>query len=171
MRRDHLKYLSLIDTIALLHQHQREVKTVMHGGIALEYIEVTANDIAIANRLAHKLLGRSLDDLPPQTRRLLGLVQEMVTATSDAQTIDKSDVRIRRRQVREHSGWSYEQIRVHLGRLVDMQYLIVHRGARGQTFVYELCHDGDSSDSATQFSGLIDVTSLKSTTTTSTLGG
>ena len=28
MRRDHAKYLTLIDAIALLHQHQREVKTL-----------------------------------------------------------------------------------------------------------------------------------------------
>ena len=35
----------------------------------LEYIEVTLDDIAMANRLAHEVLGRSLDELPPQTRR------------------------------------------------------------------------------------------------------
>ena len=29
-RRDHEKYLALIDTIALLHQHQRPVKTLPH---------------------------------------------------------------------------------------------------------------------------------------------
>ena len=32
---------------------------------------MTLDDIAIANRLAHEVLGRSLDELPPQTRRLL----------------------------------------------------------------------------------------------------
>jgi hypothetical protein len=31
-RRDHEKYLTLIDVIALLHQHQREVKTTSHRG-------------------------------------------------------------------------------------------------------------------------------------------
>ena len=30
MRRDHMKYLSLIRAITLLHQYQREVKTVQH---------------------------------------------------------------------------------------------------------------------------------------------
>ena len=38
------------------------------------------DDIAVANRLACEVLGRSVDELPPQTRRLLGLVDEMVTA-------------------------------------------------------------------------------------------
>lgn len=171
MRRDHLKYLSLIDAIALLHQHQREVKSVEHDGEALEYIEVTAEDIAVANRLAHRLLGRSLDDLPPQTRRLLGLVDEMVVAICEAPAVDRPDVRFSRRQVREHCGWSYEQIRVHLGRLVDMEYLIVHRGARGRTFVYELCHDGGTDNDDARFSGLIDVSKLETTGTTRALGG
>ena len=70
-RRDHMKYLTLIRSIALLHQHQRPRKTVTHRGQALEYIEVTLDDIATANRLAHEVLGRSLDELPPQTKRLL----------------------------------------------------------------------------------------------------
>ena len=70
-RRDHMKYLTLIRSIALLHQYQRPVKTTVHHGKTIEYIEVTLEDIEMANRLAHEVLGRSLDELPPQTRRLL----------------------------------------------------------------------------------------------------
>jgi DNA primase len=58
-RRDHQKYLMLIRTIALLHQHQRERKHAQAGGQEIEYIEVTPADIAVANRLAHEVLGRS----------------------------------------------------------------------------------------------------------------
>src|SRR6266516_1317673 len=39
-RRDHMKYLVLIRSIALLHQRQRQRKTATHHGQALEYIEV-----------------------------------------------------------------------------------------------------------------------------------
>ena len=66
-RRDHEKYLTLIDSIALLHQYQRDIKTLQHQGQRLDYVEVTPDDIATANRLAHEILGRSLDELPPQT--------------------------------------------------------------------------------------------------------
>ncbi len=38
-RRDHEKYLALIDAIALLHQHQREVKEVVCPGSGGERIE------------------------------------------------------------------------------------------------------------------------------------
>src|SRR5207249_3399840 len=51
-RRDHLKYLTLIRVLALLHQYQRPLKTVMHQGERVEYVEVTVDDIAVANRLA-----------------------------------------------------------------------------------------------------------------------
>ena len=40
-RRDHMKLLTLIETIALLHQHQREIKTDTRDGETLEYIEAT----------------------------------------------------------------------------------------------------------------------------------
>ena len=77
-RRDHAKYLTLIRAVALLHQYQRPIKTTVHHGQAVEYIEVTLDDIAVANRLACEVLGRSVDELPPQTRRLLSLVDDMV---------------------------------------------------------------------------------------------
>ena len=78
-RRDHVKYLTLIRAIALLHQYQRPVRTVEHRGEAVPYLEVTLDDIAVANRLAHQVLGRSLDELPPQTRRLLFALDRMVS--------------------------------------------------------------------------------------------
>nr|MBE8598325.1 DNA primase [Xenorhabdus sp. BG5] len=74
---DHMKYLTLIQSIALLHQHQRDIKTAEHRGKTLEYIEVTKDDIRLANQLAHEILGRTLDEMPPQTRKLLLLIQQM----------------------------------------------------------------------------------------------
>ena len=67
-RRDHLKYLTLIRSIALLHQYQRDIKTVNHNGQRIDYIKATLSDIETANQLAHEVLGRTLDELPPQTR-------------------------------------------------------------------------------------------------------
>ena len=48
-----MKYLTLIRAIALLHQHQRPQKTaITKGGEELPYIEVTRQDIVLANRLS-----------------------------------------------------------------------------------------------------------------------
>jgi DNA primase len=171
--RDHAKYLSLIDAIALLHQHQREVKRAERGGRVIEYVEATAADIALANRLAHEVLGRSLDELPPQTRRLLGVVCALVAERVKAQGIERSEVRFTRREVRERSGLSNTQLGVHLERLLAMEYLIAHRGGRGQSYVYELLFDGDAEASAPHLPGLIDVAELRPapTTTASSRGG
>jgi DNA primase len=158
-RRDHEKYLTLIDTIALLHQYQRPIHTTTHRGATIEYIEVTRADIAQANALAHDLLGRSLDELPPQTRRLLQALCTMVENRLQAEAIPRSELRFSRRDVREATAWGDTQLRVHLERLVTLEYLLVHRGQRGQSFVYELRYDGDGT-AAAHLSGLIDVTTM-----------
>ncbi|MGH8228505.1 MAG: toprim domain-containing protein [Steroidobacteraceae bacterium] len=170
-RRDHVKYLTLIRAIALLHQHQRDVKHVEHGGETLAYIEVTPADIALANRLANEVLGRTLDELPAQTRRLLHLIHAYVTERAAKEGTDNEDVRFTRRDIREAIGWSDTQLRVHLGRLVALEYLLVHHGARGQRFVYELAYEGEGKDGQTFLPGLIEVERLQSPTTTSTSRG
>jgi len=155
-RRDHLKYLTLIRAIALLHQYQREVKQVTHRGQRLSYIEVIAADIETANRLAHEVLGRSLDELPPQTRTLLRHIHRMVEQQCQAQGIDQRDYRFSRRDVREATGWGNTQLKVHLRRLEEMEYLLVHRGGRGQSFVYELFYHGEGEQGDLFLPGLID---------------
>jgi DNA primase catalytic core len=160
-RRDHMKYLTLIRSVALLHQYQRPVRQATHQGKTVRYIEVTKADIAIANRLAHEVLGRSLDELPPQTRRLLGLLSEMVTKRAEAQGLDRCDVRFTRREVRDDTGWSDFPVRMHLEKLTELEYLLVHRGAPGQRFVYELLYDGQGETGAAFLTGLLDVETLE----------
>ncbi|EFJ1863568.1 toprim domain-containing protein, partial [Escherichia coli] len=150
-RRDHMKYLTLIQSIALLHQYQREIKRVEHRGQVVEYIEVTREDITLANRLAHEILGRTLDEMPPQTRKLLTLIQQWVSGSGQA----REAMRFTRKQLRDAVQWGDTQLKIHLARLVEMEYLLVHR--RGLTFCYELLFDGDGSADGAHLCGLIDV--------------
>jgi DNA primase len=170
-RRDHAKYLTLIEAIALLHQHQRVIRTVQSGGKSIEYIEVTLDDIAPANTLAHEVLGRSLDDLPPQTRRVLGLIETYVAEQAKTQSLPRTDVRFTRRELRSRCGMSDAAIRVHLERLVAMEYVRTAAGRNGQRFEYELSFDGDLDRSAPQMIGLIDIEALRTATTTATSQG
>jgi len=160
-RRDHLKYLTLIRSIALLHQYQRPTQTVTHHGKPVQYIEATLDDIAAANALAHEALGRSLDELAPQTRRLLMLIDEMVSEACERLQVKRADHRFSRRDVREFTGWGNTQLRLHLSRLEELEYLLLHRGGRGQSFVYELLYDGQGKDGQPFLSGLLDVDSLR----------
>ncbi|EKR5441444.1 toprim domain-containing protein, partial [Escherichia coli] len=146
-RRDHMKYLTLIQTIALLHQYQREIKRVEHRGQVVEYIEVTREDIALANRLAHEILGRTLDEMPPQTRKLLLLIQTMVGELAAAQHCKPGEVRFTRREIRDFTQWSDNQLKVHCMRLAEMEYLLIHGGSRGHLLQYELLWDGSGDGS------------------------
>jgi hypothetical protein len=159
MRRDHEKYLTLIDAVAMLHQYQRPVKTINHVGKNIEYIEVELSDIETANRLAHEVLGRTLDELPAQTRKLLNMIKDMVSAECEKQNIAQADLRFSRRDVRTFTGWSDNQLKVHCMRLTELEYLLVHRGGRGQHLVYELLFNGGDHDHP-QMMGLIDVEKL-----------
>jgi hypothetical protein len=161
-RRDHRKYLGLIRAIALLHQYQRPVKSITteHGEI-IEYVEATLDDIAKANLLAADVLGRTLDELAPQTRRLLDLIVRMVTAQCEAGKVEMRNYRFTRRDVREATGWGLTQLKVHLRRLEELEYLITHMGGRGRSYVYELAYNSEGEDGAPFLMGLIDVEKLK----------
>ncbi len=154
-RRDHEKYLTLIDSIALLHQYQREIKTMG----ALEYIEVTVSDIALANRLAHEVLGKTLDELP-QARKLLKEIQAWVVQSCKVDGIEQRDFRFSRKQIRDVIQWSDNQLKVHCKRLEEMEYLLVHRGSRGQSFEYELLYSGNVDESQAMLMGLVDAEKL-----------
>jgi hypothetical protein len=180
MRRDHVKYLSLIDSVTLLHQYQRPLKTFRQSDNDKKngngkdndnptlYVTVTLDDIEIANRLASKVLGRSLDDLPPHTRRFLELVQEMVKSECERLNVEKADYRFYRRQICEYTGWGLTQVRMHLDRLVEHEYVLVHRGSRGQSFVYELLYNGEGKKGGPFLMGLIDVNQLMTINTKKT---
>ncbi|UNK63034.1 CHC2 zinc finger domain-containing protein [Buttiauxella ferragutiae] len=142
-RRDHMKYLTLIQSIALLHQYQREVKRVQHRGQWLEYIEVERSDIELANRLAHEVLGRTLDEMPPQTRKLLVLLRDQVKAWAEKQAVKAEEIRFSRRDVRAALNWGDTQLKIHLSRLLEMEYLVLFR--RGLTYEYGLLWDGEDS--------------------------
>ena len=162
-RRDHEKYLTLIDCIALLHQHQREIKRVRHQGQSIEYIEATVDDIALANRLAHEILGRSLDELPPPTRHLLGQLRTLVNKQCEVEGLRPHEVRFTRKDIREATGLSNSQVGVHLTRLVELEYVYAHHGRNGQRFIYELAFDGETDNDKPQLAGLIDVAELQAT--------
>jgi hypothetical protein len=63
------------------------------------------------------------------------------------------------------------QLRVHPDRLVNLEYLLVHRGARGQSFVYEQLYDGCGRDGQAFVPGLADLETLQAAVTAETSRG
>jgi DNA primase catalytic core len=161
-RRDHMKYLTLIRAIALLHQHQRQVQSASVNGRELRYIEASADDVRLANRLAHAVLGRSLDELPPGTRRLLALIEAHVAGLAEQEGQPRERVRFTRRELREALGWGDTQLKVHLGRLASLELVWCERGVHG-AYAYGLAWDGQAGEHEPHLSGLIDPDQLDAT--------
>jgi len=159
-RRDHKKYLGLIRAIAFLHQYQRPKKTVPINGQTIEYIEATFDDIELANQLASQVLGHSLDEMAPATRRLLELIWQLVQEKmKDGKK--QEECLFSRRGLRELTNWSDTQLRMHLGQLVELEYLAVRSGRNGQKYLYELLYRGEGQDGGKFLLGLTDVQELK----------
>lgn len=161
-RRDHEKYLTLIDAIALLHQHQRPVRRIEAPGKtskAIEYIEVTRADIEAAHALAHDVLGRSLDELPPITRKLLQALSRYVAERAGREGLPRDELRFTRRELREACGWGDTQLRLHLQRLVELELLTAERRGAGGQLHYTLRHEAGD-DGRARLCGLVDPAQL-----------
>ena len=158
MRRDNAKYLSLIASITLLHQHQRNLVDTGGGNLA---VESTVEDVELANKLISDVMGGSLDDLLPQTRQLLVLIDNLINLESRQSKVHRNLIRFTQRQLRETFGWSDNQIRHHLKRLIELEYVLAHRTGHGNGKQYELLYDGEGRDGEPFLPGLIDSSKLK----------
>ena len=158
MRRDNAKYLSLIASMTLLHQHQRKRVELATGTVA---IEASVEDVQLANQLISEAMGQSLDDLLPQTRQLLVLIDDLVNQQSKTRKIDRTHVRFTQRQLRDAFGWGDSLLRKHLSRLIELEYVLSHRTGHGNAKQYELLYDGQGREGESFLLGLADPTKLK----------
>jgi DNA primase catalytic core len=164
VRRDNPKYLHLILAVTFLYQLQRPVK---HDADAGDYIETTLDDIAIANELATDLFGQSLGELSRPSRELLKLIRRMTEemerkpGVAAEQKVGAGTACFSRRQIREFTGWSDYQIKIHVKQLEDLEYLLPLSGRRGQCFSYRLAWDGEGLDGERFVLGLTSVEELR----------
>jgi hypothetical protein len=134
MRREMRKYLTLIESIALLRQYQKTVKFYTREGIEHKYIEVDVDDIAIANDLAAQFFRNSLDELAPHTRTLAGEIITLIKKKEGEATFT-------RKELRDSCTWSDWSVRVGLSQLENLGYVNRKCGANGVQIVYELLID------------------------------
>jgi DNA primase len=158
-RREQRKYLALINSIALLHQHQREIKRAVRGDVEIEYVEVELSDIALANELASEVLSRALDELAPPVRSLYQELQKVYQHQADEMKCKVEDVQLSRREIREATSWSDWQVRSYCQRLVEMEYLFAIANGNGKPAVYQMARvDNDTTET---LRGLTSVDELK----------
>lgn len=159
-RREFEKYLSLIEAVAFLRQYHKETKKFAYDGGELEYIEVGIEDIEEGNRLMTEILGAKVTELSRPSSELLRLIKQMVEEKARDQEIAPNAYRFNRRDIREYTGWSDNQIKAHIGQLEELEYLLVGKGERGRMYRYELAFDGPEIDKK-RLPGLTDIAKLQ----------
>ena len=158
-RREQKKYLALINAIALLHQHQREVKRAARGDVEIEYVEVTIADIALANELAQDVLSRGLDELAAPVRGLYEELRKLCVQRAEEMNCQPDAVLLSRREIREATGWSDWQVRSYCRQLVEMEYLYASVNGNGRPCVYSLARAEENDVEGLR--GLTDVAEIR----------
>jgi len=83
--------------------------------------------------------------------------------------LEQREFRFTRRDIREALGWNQTALRKHVERLIEMEYMLVHRGA-GRRVEYELMYDGRGREGQPTMCGLLDVSKLPRQSSSTTHG-
>jgi hypothetical protein len=136
VRRDHERFLSLIETVAFLHQSQREQKETKEG---IPYIEATIDDYKIAYDLACTVLSHTLQDLSKPASDLYKQLEKFVAKKAgETQLIKKDEYKFTRREIREYLGWPDHTLVRAITELANMEYVIKISGHQGKRIYYTL---------------------------------
>jgi hypothetical protein len=139
-RRDNEKMLKLVDTICFLHQYQRKIKRIkLDNNKFLDYIECTVADYKIAYELLQDgILDNTLDDLPRPARELLEVIKKYLNEKNKAENTNIEKIVFTRKDIREYSSWSYNQIRNNFDILKEYEYLTIFKTKNGLANQYRL---------------------------------
>jgi len=123
-RRDHARFLNLIEVSAFLHQYQRE--RTSDGAIV-----AALADYAVAYGLAAQVLAETLADVKKPLREAFERIQGLSA---------KGDGSVSRREIREALGEPDSTVRRWLAELVELEYLELEasKGGQGRSARYRL---------------------------------
>lgn len=133
-RRDNDRFLSLIEGIAFLHQHQREVGE--EDGE--RFIAATLDDYAAAYDLAHVVFAQAGSDVPKPVADFLEDVERVVTETALKKNARVNETWFTRRMIREAIRLPDHVIKAHMRQIEDLEYVQVQRAPQGGSFRYRL---------------------------------
>ena len=124
-RRDHARFLNLIEVSAFLHQYQRPRK----NGI----VQATVADYDVAYRLAMTVLSETLSDLKSTLKRAYEHIEELASAKESS---------VSRREIREALQLPDSTVRRWLDELVELDYLEAESRGQGKAARYRLTGRG-----------------------------
>jgi DNA-binding transcriptional ArsR family regulator len=129
-RRDHARFLNLIEVSAFLHQHQRERR----GGA----IVASVADYEVAYALAASVLAETLSDVRKPLREAFERIRELSL---------KGDGTVSRREIREALSVPDSTVRRWLSDLVELEYLTqveASKGGQGKSTRYRVADRDDA---------------------------
>jgi len=135
-------YLSLLTTVALHRQYQKQVRTEKDSkGRRFDYIYADERDLSAANRLVQELFGDYKSSLNPVNRKLLEDIERFCQARLKGTTLKLYEVLFCRREIREYCGWEHRPLRRAFEALLEMEYLTRVFGADRTRHLYRLAVD------------------------------
>jgi hypothetical protein len=143
-RRDHARFLNLIEVVAFLHQHQRERKD---GAIV-----AAVADYAAAYALGAEVLAETLTDVRKPLREAYARIRALADANEEAT--------VSRRDIREALDVPDSTVRRWLADLVELEYLVpseASKGGQGRSTRYRM---GAPEAQPTALSGLMSPAAL-----------
>ena len=131
-RRDHERFLCLIEASAFLHQHQRPRGKTDDGD---DYVMASLDDYELAYALAQDVLAMTLHELSRGAKDVWQQARDWLVREAGASLPERL---FTRRELRQVTGAEDHQLRQALAELVEMEYLEVAAGASGRAFQYRL---------------------------------
>ena len=138
-RRDHERFLDLIDCVCFLRQYQKKEET--QGGVTFIRCDIADYDIAY-QIMVNGVLSSTMEELPKGARLLYDQLREWARGETKKRKLQLHELRFTQRQVRETTGLSHTWIQAMLRLLVDYEYVeLVHGGGERSKAYYALRGD------------------------------
>lgn len=123
VRRDHLRFLSLVEVFALLFQHQRRIMVENDK----EYVIADIRDYTLAYGLIGKILESVLKGLSPQIKELIDAAEKM------------GSKEFTNKELMKHVKWNRQTLTKYIKAAVDSGHFeIKEQGGHGKAYRYEL---------------------------------
>lgn len=123
VRRDHLRFLSMIVAFALLFQHQREI-AVENG---TEHVIADIEDYTLAYSLIEKILESVLKGLSPKIKELIETTEKI------------GNKEFTNKELLQHIKWNRQTLTKHIKDAVNLGYFeIKEQGGHGKAYRYEI---------------------------------
>jgi hypothetical protein len=168
-RRDHPRFLNLIEVIAFLNQYQRPLRyldtdepcertphELTDEELSAVYVEASVDDYGAAKTLYGEILAETLAELKRPLRELLSVFTRLAL---EKKVRGQDNVLLLVRELRDATRLEQRVIRRYLAELVELEHLTQTRGPNGAANAYRLAEL--ESRPAAEIEGLLSVEELR----------